>query len=534
MTTGPVQPSPDPDDPEEAIRDARQRFIASFSGRCDAIKELVDDVATGGGVDKVRALRDLAHRIVGLAGTVGFPGISENAAGIESLCDDALRGTPLDWAFADALLGWMRESFAKEVTRAPSWAPVVASDEGDGVKILMAEDDEDQRRLVMRTLLSAGYQPIGLPSGDLVLEKARAERPAAILLDVNMPGMDGYRTCRLLKATSDVAGIPVIFMTARGTVDERLAGLTLGADDYLVKPVDMGELLLRLRLVRRRVKRAEEQGPPGEARLAPAGPLSYDAFAFAAEEALAAGPAALALLRVPAQQMPSALATLRDYVRRRDILGRHETGLLVLLLPHVPAAAALQRITELVAVIRDAGAGGMQAGVAASPGAGARTLEDMVAEADEALAEARYLGQLAAMKASHAGVEAAAREAPSPSAHTVLVADDDPDVVRIVEAQLRAAGYQPLLAFDGDQAYQTIRERHPDAVVLDLMMPRATGLEVLQAMREAPPPRPRMMVLSGRGREEDVTRAFDLGADDYLTKPFNPQELLARLARLLR
>ena len=533
MPTEPVPPSPDPDDPEEAIRDARQRFVASFSGRCEAITEAIDEVATGGGAEKVEALRDLVHRIVGLAGTVGFAGVSESAAGIETLCSDALRGTPLDRASADALVAGMREAFANEVTQRPSWGAVVASGEGEGAKILMAEDDEEQRRLVMRTLLSAGYQPIGLPSGDQVLEKAKAERPAVILLDVNMPGMDGYRTCRLLKATRDVAGIPVVFMTARGTLDERLAGLTLGADDYLVKPVDMGELLLRLRLVRGR-RRHAETGAAAEIESSARGPLSYDAFSFAAGEALAAGPAVLALLRVPAPQVASALATLRDSVRRRDILGRHETGLLVLLLPHVPAGAALQRVTELVDVIRDAGAGAAQAGVAASPGAGARALEDLVAEADEALAEARFLGRSAAMKTAEAGGEAGSPDGAPRSAHTVLVADDDPDVVRIVEAQLRAAGYQALNAFDGDRAYQVIRDRQPDAVVLDLMMPRATGLEVLQALRQASFRRPRVMVLSGRGREEDITQAFDLGADDYLTKPFNPRELLARLARLLR
>jgi DNA-binding response OmpR family regulator len=71
-------------------------------------------------------------------------------------------------------------------------------------------------------------------------------------------------------------------------------------------------------------------------------------------------------------------------------------------------------------------------------------------------------------------------------------------------------------------------------LVLDLMMPNLDGFDVLGLIRESPPPRPRIIVLSARGREQDVVRAFELGADDYMTKPFNPQELMARIARLLK
>jgi DNA-binding response OmpR family regulator len=66
------------------------------------------------------------------------------------------------------------------------------------------------------------------------------------------------------------------------------------------------------------------------------------------------------------------------------------------------------------------------------------------------------------------------------------------------------------------------------------MLPRFTGFEVLSALKKQGGPKPPIVVISARGREEDVTRAFDLGADDYITKPFGPEELLARVARLLR
>ena len=74
----------------------------------------------------------------------------------------------------------------------------------------------------------------------------------------------------------------------------------------------------------------------------------------------------------------------------------------------------------------------------------------------------------------------------------------------------------------------------PAVIVLELMLPKRSGFDVLARLRELPEPRPRVVVVSSHSREEDVMRAFELGADDYLTKPFNPQELLARVGRLLK
>lgn len=91
-----------------------------------------------------------------------------------------------------------------------------------------------------------------------------------------------------------------------------------------------------------------------------------------------------------------------------------------------------------------------------------------------------------------------------------------------------------MLAFDGARTLEQVQRQSPALLVLDLMMPRMTGFEVLSRIREVTEAPPKIIVLSGRGREDDVMRAFDLGADDYMVKPFNPQELMARVARLLR
>ena len=116
----------------------------------------------------------------------------------------------------------------------------------------------------------------------------------------------------------------------------------------------------------------------------------------------------------------------------------------------------------------------------------------------------------------------------------MLIVDDDPDVVHIIDARLKAAGLQTIVVFDGQQALHQVETSAPSVMVLELMLPKRSGFDVLARLRELPEPRPKVIVVSSRSREEDVMRAFELGADDYLTKPFSPQELLARVGRLLR
>jgi DNA-binding response OmpR family regulator len=141
----------------------------------------------------------------------------------------------------------LRRAFTHDLADAPAMsAPQNAP--ATGIKILIAEDHADQRRILGVSLAHAGFLPIALRSGEGVVDRVRAERPALILLDIAMPGLDGYSVCRLLKSDPELSAIPVILMTTGANVQHRLAGLMLGADDFLSKPIDMRELILRIRV----------------------------------------------------------------------------------------------------------------------------------------------------------------------------------------------------------------------------------------------------------------------------------------------
>ena len=114
----------------------------------------------------------------------------------------------------------------------------------------------------------------------------------------------------------------------------------------------------------------------------------------------------------------------------------------------------------------------------------------------------------------------------------ILIVDDEPAIRRTLRTNLRARGYDVEVAETGEQAVELAINHPPNLVILDLMLPGISGLEVCRALRaESSAP---ILVLSARGEEQTKVRALDLGADDYLTKPFGMDELVARVRALLR
>jgi DNA-binding response OmpR family regulator len=116
----------------------------------------------------------------------------------------------------------------------------------------------------------------------------------------------------------------------------------------------------------------------------------------------------------------------------------------------------------------------------------------------------------------------------------VVCADDDEDILSLVTLRLERAGYEVAKAIDGDQALETVRARRPALAILDVMMPKRTGYEVLAEVRADPKlANLKVILLSARVQEADVERGFDAGADAYLAKPFKAPELVAKVQELL-
>ena len=117
----------------------------------------------------------------------------------------------------------------------------------------------------------------------------------------------------------------------------------------------------------------------------------------------------------------------------------------------------------------------------------------------------------------------------------ILIADDEPSIVAAVEFLLRRNGYEVEVARNGEEALRLVETSHPDLVVLDVMMPVKSGYEICKRIRERPDSQSiKIIMLSAKGRDAEVSKGLSIGADVYITKPFSTRELLVKIDGLLR
>lgn len=116
----------------------------------------------------------------------------------------------------------------------------------------------------------------------------------------------------------------------------------------------------------------------------------------------------------------------------------------------------------------------------------------------------------------------------------ILVAEDEPLMLMAIEAKLKKEGFEVIRAADGREALNTLETVTPDLIITDILMPNTSGLELISVVKSNHKKNIPIIVLSGLGQEETVMEAFNLGADDFITKPFNPTELSVRVKRLLK
>ncbi len=507
----------DPDDPDVALREMRSRFISTFDERLRSIDLLVDAAVVQRSGGPLATLRKQVHQLAGLAGTLGFGAVSERASDLEQL---TLAASPMEIERAtwrEAIDG-LQAAFRLEMAAPPpDWAVAPAEQPHH---ILIIEDDEEQRTVMTAWLTAAGYRPVAVGSAEDGLAASTDEPPDAIILDVELPGVDGYAFCRALKASS-LSGVPVMFVTARTDEQDRSLGLALGADDYVEKPIDAEQLTLRLSVLlgRRRAPAAPSAGGTTVASLS-----GFDTFLPAAREVLQRSAASLALIRVPEG---ADLRPILDELRPRDLVAHYRGDYIVLLLARRASGQVAGWLRNVLPQVQGRDRTPACAGVAGTGMAGQLDLESLLTEADEALVQTRQWGEVAGTRGERTG-SAAVR-----SQGRIVIAEDDPDIARILDGQLRAAGYETTVCGDGRVALDAVIHRRPNLLILDLNMPEMSGFELLAELEQRSEARPRVLVLSASGRAGDVRQAIHLGANDYVIKPFKPIEIAVRVRRLL-
>jgi two-component system alkaline phosphatase synthesis response regulator PhoP len=111
----------------------------------------------------------------------------------------------------------------------------------------------------------------------------------------------------------------------------------------------------------------------------------------------------------------------------------------------------------------------------------------------------------------------------------ILTVDDEPDVRRLIEIKLKKAGFEVITAADGEEGVEKAKAEDPDLILMDVMMPKMDGFTAVEKIKSEMNPAPLVMMLTAKGTEDDVMQGLIGGADDYITKPFAPRELIARV-----
>jgi diguanylate cyclase (GGDEF)-like protein len=403
---------------------------------------------------------------------------------------------------------------------------------------ILAVDDDPAVLAALRAMLEPrGFRVEGAQSPEEFWDRLASVSPDAALVDLDMPGVNGIELTAAIRADSRWAGLPLLMLTAYREPELIRSCFAAGIDDYLTKPIVEDELAgrLRNRLERDRVQVAAAgrdqltgvrvrqsalraarslAGEPGTAPLA-VGLVDVDDLAALNDaEGFGAGDEAL---RSIAEVL---LAAFPD-----GVVGRWDGDEFLVVAPACPPDRAAGLLSEAIAGANRAASAGVAAAETA-PG-----LFEAVAAAGEARATAKRAG---GREVRVAAIDPDAADSPD-----VVLVEDDHSVADVVALALGNAGLRISRIDSGDAAVAalagTAPALRPRAVVLDWDLPGLDGLSVLRALAaDGTLDRVRVIMLTARGGEAEMLKALELGAADYVSKPFSVPVLVERVKRAVR
>lgn len=410
----------------------------------------------------------------------------------------------------------------------------------EDTRILVIEDDPEMTHL-FRTILAGQGRSVESVGTAAEATLALSRAPDLAVLDLFLPDGDGRELLRTMRATPGTSRTAVIMIATAAPPDIRSECLALGADAFVEKPLDPAAFVadVDLQLDRARAAAREAHSDVLTGLLNRAGLLDRlgDREGEVGHAVLSAHLDGFE--RIPerygwgiAERIVAEIAGSLRSVLPDITLARVSGGEFAALLPTADPASQVEAAEAMVAAVRKLPVEGPDRETFRL------TLSVGIAGAQEGEASREVLerAERRAFRAADAGgnrVVAAEEVAPSgPS--KILIAEDDDITAKILSHRLEKEGFETVRYANGQEAYKGALEITPALVILDVKMPGMDGFELLEKLRKTPSyagvP---IVMLTSMGSEPDVVRAFGLGADDYIHKPFSPSELTARLRRFL-
>ncbi|MBI1741827.1 diguanylate cyclase [Candidatus Acetothermia bacterium] len=237
-------------------RELVQEYLKELSGRLRHMRACLTELhSRPEALELAQQLREAAHRLKGSGGTYGFPEISTASLQIETLLDEHLAArtplSPASMTHLDRYMSDLEKAFRRADRRqTPSGnkSSTAVSDSLPPIfRVITVDDDPTVTRLIEATLGEAGFLVNSVHQSELALEAIEGFQPDLVLLDIDMPKIDGLELCRSLRRQKRFQTLPIVFVTGRAQSSHKVEGLNAGADDYLTKPIDPEELVARCR-----------------------------------------------------------------------------------------------------------------------------------------------------------------------------------------------------------------------------------------------------------------------------------------------
>jgi len=472
------------------------------------------------------SLKRIAHQLRGSGASFGFPAISESAAILEDAGPDGIAGA------AASLLETISQSAASEAD--------------DHVNILIVEPDALIADVLVQLVGSPEREITVASTAKEALERLEVKPSDLIILDLVLPDSDGRNLLMQLRRRPDTESTPIVMISARELAPLRSECLLLGANDFIEKPFDYEEVqqVIISVLSRRALMSTSTLDPltklPSERELR---------SVFERMEALTRrNRQNLAIILLDIDHFHERNDTLghsrgdeilketgkflRERFRTSDIVGRWEGDTFLIILPDTDLQSAEKLLRDAQPLFSDrfpAEANllplSFSAGIVmATEGSG---LDELVGAADQCLFRAKAGGRSRISYGKDDGVTAKPR---------ILLADDDKMIAQLVQHRLGKEGFEVIWEENGKAALKRAKEEEDlSFILLDVKMPMMDGYQVLRQLRDMPVyAETPIMLLTSLGNEQDIIRGFDLGATDYMTKPFSPRELTARIVHHLK
>ena len=379
-------------------------------------------------------------------------------------------------------------------------------------RALVVEGNPLHRKVLVRALEKSGYEVDALESAAETLELFQRCPVGFVLLDCDTPEIDGYGTAASLRLIEGTARhTPIVGLTGNAGQAHRKERKAAGIDNYLLKPFR-----------RERVDAVLSRYAPTRA-LGPVSQLSaLDRDRIRELQELTSDDPSLLqeLIDLFLSGTPQLLEQMRRAVEDDDAGALRRAA-------HTLKGSSGQmgalRMQEICGIIDSLAGTGSLVGVDA-----------LLVEVS--LAFERAVGELKSLVQDIPDGTAEVRSPAQPKAKSneILLAEDDMLIARFLGASLTAAGFRVDHVRDGQAAIDCLKAKSYSVVILDINMPEVDGYQVLSEIRATVGDSTPVTIISSRHQEQDILRAFDLGVDDYLTKPFNPSEVVARVRRLAR